>query len=417
MTTTRITIDLAVYGASGFTGRQTSSELWRACQGRGLTLGLAGRNRAKLEEVRRSLGESAVEKVEIRVADSADRPALDELARQTRVVVNTAGPYAKYAPELLRACVEQNTDYVDITGETPFVRRMIDELHAKAVSRGVRIVPFCGYDSIPSDLGFWWVSREWTRAHPDEALTEVIALFQARGGVNGGTLASAMNMAASGDFRLIQDDTQLLTPAGAAPAPMRGDWRTPRRIRELGLWGAPFFMAPINTRVVRRSQALAAATPALAPSPDYTRAIYQEGLGFRGFGTSLGIAAAESLIEGLPRPRPVVEWLSRKLPQPGTGPDEATRKNGLTRTLYLAFGARGSTWKGEWFFKGDPGNAFTVRALSESALCLAIEEERAKLPRTFGILTPATAFGSVLLERLRGNGVTIKVTSSPDPTV
>src|SRR5580692_11507472 len=173
--------DLVLYGASGFTGRQTVEYCKRFAPA-GLSWAIAGRNRAKLDSV--NLAGAGV-----LVADAQDENALDNLARQARVVASTAGPFGLYGTKLVDACVRNRTHYCDITGETPWIRQQIDRHHAQAAADGTRIVPGCGFDSIPSDFGAWLICRhmrDTLRLEP----ASVSAYFRVGGGINGGTLAS-----------------------------------------------------------------------------------------------------------------------------------------------------------------------------------------------------------------------------------
>jgi short subunit dehydrogenase-like uncharacterized protein len=178
--------DLILFGATGFTGRQAAVYLARHAPA-GLRWAVAGRDRAKLE----SLGLTA----DVLVADSADQPAIDTLAAQTRVVASTAGPFARYGTPVVDACVRHGTDYTDITGETFWVESLVAKYHGAAAAGRVRIVPCCGFDSVPSDLAAFLLATR-------HSASRVRAYFQiSGGGLNGGTIASVANMVASGHAR------------------------------------------------------------------------------------------------------------------------------------------------------------------------------------------------------------------------
>ena len=152
--------DVVLYGATGFVGRQTVA--YFSEHAGGLKWALAGRSRKRLEALAVGLG---LEDAGILVADAEDDAALAALAAQTRVLLSTAGPFALYGSALVAACVAQRTHYVDITGETPWVRGLIDRHHVKAARDGTRIIPCCGFDSVPSDLGAWLVAQALMREH------------------------------------------------------------------------------------------------------------------------------------------------------------------------------------------------------------------------------------------------------------
>ena len=254
MATTRDSrkFDVVLYGASGFVGRQTVAYFAQQphVTALGLKWAIAGRSADKLEVVRKAFGSTPMG---VLVAEAQDAAAMDRLARSTRVVLSTAGPFALYGSELVAACVRHGTHYVDITGETPWVRGLIDRHHEDAQRKGVRIIPFCGFDSIPSDLSARLANEAmWDRF--GEACTQVKAAFSIRGGFNGGTLASLFNMLASGQSDAMADPF-LLNPAGTLPVDvsLHGDPVTPRLDPDFSAWLGPFMMSTINTRVVRRS--------------------------------------------------------------------------------------------------------------------------------------------------------------------
>ena len=348
------------------------------------------------------------------IADAADAAALGRLAADTRVVLSTAGPFALHGDALVDACVAARTHYVDITGETPWVRRIVDRHHARAARDGTRIVPCCGFDSVPSDLGAWCAAHALLRDH-GEACVEVKACFSLRGGLNGGTVASALAMYEAGD-RVAFEDPFLLVP-DAQPArdtDRHADPRGPRLDRDFDAWVAPFFMGPVNSRVVRRSAALlrAAGDPAYAAGFAYSERL-RTGRGAAGalaaLVASLGTAAA-----GLALRAPAARAIARRLlPAPGLGPTERAMDEGSFRCEVMARGERGTRVRGRIVARGDPGNRATTVFACESALALALQADR--LPGAAGrggVLTPATAFGEVLVDRLHRAGIVLE----PQPT-
>jgi short subunit dehydrogenase-like uncharacterized protein len=207
--------DVVLYGASGFVGRQTVAYFARHAQVKalGLRWALGGRSADKLNAVRRDCGAT---KAGIVVAEAHEAQAMDALARDTSVVLSTAGPFALYGSELVAACVRHGTHYVDITGETPWVRGLIDRHHGEAQRTGARIIPFCGFDSIPSDLSAL-LAHAAIREQFGEVCTRVKVAFSARGGINGGTLASLFNILATGQAEVVAQPF-LLNPEGQVPA-------------------------------------------------------------------------------------------------------------------------------------------------------------------------------------------------------
>src|SRR5262245_7198923 len=203
--------DVVLYGASGFTGKQTVEYFAKHVQSGEVRWAIAGRNREKLEAVKGEIGGTAKD-VDVLVADSRDQTAVDAIVSRTRVILTTAGPFAIYGSAIVDACVRLKTHYVDITGETSWVRDLIDRYHNQAAADGTRIIPFCGFDSVPSDLGTYLVV-DHIRKELGVACKEVKAFFQVDGGVNGGTMATVFNLYDTGQIERAHDPF-LLNPPG-----------------------------------------------------------------------------------------------------------------------------------------------------------------------------------------------------------
>ena len=397
--------DVVLYGASGFSGRQATIYL-RDHAPPELRWAIAGRNQVKLHNLRRQLGLSA--SVGTLIADSREKASVDEMVGATRALASTAGPFAKYGDPVVEACVEQGTHYADITGETPWVRSLIERFHERAAAEGTRIVPCCGFDSVPSDLGTLlltdWISATWGCG----TLRVQSAFKVGRAGFNGGTIASALNMADRiGELR----DVLLLNPPGA-----RGEAERRRSQdrqgwswdEDLRCWLAPFVMAPINTRVVRRSNALLAAAE-LGYGQDFAYAEALEApsrrqaalitLADRAAGVALGFGPLRGIAQ-------------RLAPPPGTGPSEELMRKGWFQVRLVGEAENGRKALCRVRGDGDPANRATVRMLCESAICLALEQDA--LPQRVGkggVLTPATALGQTLASRLRAAGMELEVTA------
>jgi short subunit dehydrogenase-like uncharacterized protein len=398
-----------VWGATGFTGHLVAEYLTRKYGvGRGLVWALGGRSRGKLEEVRRRLEalDPAARDLPLVTGDSSDRASLDAMARDARVVLTTVGPYALYGAELVAACVDAGTDYCDLAGETPFIRQSIERHHARAQASGTKIVHCCGYDSIPSDLGTFF-AQETMRARHGVPCAEVKCFAgEARGGMSGGTVASMLNMmdTATHDRRVrrILADPYSLDPGRDQRGPDGPDPMGVRYDADIGRWTGPFVMAAINSRVVRRTNALLG----YAWGRDFR---YTEAMSFKpgpaGLVTAAGVSAGLAASFGILAVGPLRRWAARSfLPKPGDGPSEKVRETGffVHRLIGIAGTSAGPsrakvlvTVKG----KGDPGYGATSRMLAESAVCMA--KDRDALPPAWGVLTPATAMGMALLERLR----------------
>ncbi len=400
--------DVIVYGATGFTGQLVAEYLMQR-YGCGSTLewAIAGRNPDKLEAVKKRLGDDAAG-LEIIVADSSDDNALASLAARTRVVLTTVGPYALYGSKLVAACVNAGTDYCDLAGEVQWIRRMIDEHHEQAIQTGARIVHCCGFDSIPMDIGVYFLQQEAKRRH--DAFCERIALFvkATKGSASGGTLASMVNTIreARGDRSIarILANPYALNPAGEREGPDGRDQAAVVYDDDAGCWTAPFVMASINTRVVRRSHALAGfpygrdfryreAVMTGSGAPGWLKGTAVT-VTLGGLATGLSFAPTRRLLQNL------------VLPEPGEGPDADAREKGFFNLLQVGHLGDGTVMRTRITGDRDPGYGSTSKMLAESAVCLAKDEP----VREGGVLTPASAMGDPLLARLRENaGLTFDV--------
>ncbi len=401
--------DILLYGASGFTGRQALNYLASNVLRPENKWAIAGRNLEKLKALVEKLPEN-VASPECLVAEASDRPAIEKMVSRTKLVLTTAGPFALYSAELAKACARQGVDYLDITGETPFVRELIDEEHANAQSSGAKMVPLCGFDSVPSDLGTLFTVRHLQEEY-DEDCKELKLFFTLKGGLNGGTMASALDMMSK------KQNIQLLNPTLLNPANHRQkedakhivDLYRPYFDKSLQRWAAPFFMAHINSRVVGRSVALFKDLEA----PYGAEFSYQEAMRMgkalgkvQAYGVTSAIAAMQ-LIGKHQSGRTLIDLCT---PKPGSGPSTTVRENGFFRADIFACGSRNTKVQARVSAKGDPGNKVTITILCEAARCLLFKRD--ELPggnaRT-GILTPATAFGHVLQERLEKVGMSFEI--------
>lgn len=410
--TDRRDLDIAVFGATGFVGRLLAGYLAGHAPA-GVRIGLAGRSRERLAAVRRELVAAAAE-WPLLVADSGDPASLDALARSASVVATTVGPYRTVGMPLVGACARAGTQYADLTGEVLFMRDSIDIHHDTARRTGARIVHACGFDSIPSDLGVLQLHTAVAAKGAGELEDTTLVVTALKGGVSGGTLASMTTqlaeMRSDPGLRRVVDDAYALSP-DRAEEPSLGDERDlmgVRRDADLGLWVGPFVMAGANTRVVRRSNALQGWA--------YGRRFrYREvmGLGTGPAAPLLGAAMTvglAGLVTGLTF-APTRALLGRVLPSPGEGPSEKTREAGRFRVDIHATTSGGHRYRSTVAGRGDPGYAATAVMLGETALCLALDG--ARLPDRAGVLTPATALGLPLIERLRAAGMTLEVTPAP----
>lgn len=383
--------DLALFGATGFTGGLTARYL--AAHGpAGLRWALVGRNRGKLEAAAAALRDLAgpgVPPPELLPADAADSTALARVAGAARVVITTVGPYALYGEPLVAACAAAGTDYVDLTGEPEFVDRMWLRHHEQARRSGARLVHCCGFDSIPHDLGAQFTVEQL----PEGVPLTVNGYVRTGAKFSGGTFSSAIN--GFGRARQTVSVARRRHQAEQRPigrkihsAPPR-----PRRDSDLGGWVVP--LPTIDGAVVRRS---AAALERYGPDFSYGHNAVAKHLSSVA-ATAGGVGAALVLAQ-LP---PTRKLLLKAFPAPGQGPSEEVRAKSWFKITFVGEGGgkRVVTEVGG----GDPGYSETSKMLAESALCLAFDE----LPETAGQVTTAAAMGEALRTRLQAAGIGFQV--------
>ncbi len=401
-------LDVVVFGATGFVGRLVAQYLAEHAPAQ-VRMGLAGRSLDRLTQVREGLGPAARD-WPLLVADTGDPGSLEALAGATEVVATTVGPYSRYGMPVVEACARAGTDYADLAGEVLFVRGSLDRWDDLATSTGARIVHSCGFDSIPSDLGVYLLADR-ARADGEGHLEDTtLVVMSMKGGLSGGTIDSvrAATEAFAADRGLWRTlaDPYALSPARDSEPDLggEGDFFGIHRDGDTGLWVGPFVMASYNTRIVRLSNALQGWS--YGPQFRYREVMaYGSGLTapVRAAGVTVGLGAA---VVGMGF-GPTRAVLGRLLPSPGDGPDEETRRRGRFRMEIRTRTSTGARYRCVVAAQGDPGYQATSVMFGESALCLALDRDAAS--DRSGVLTPATAMGSALVERLRGAGLTLTV--------
>ena len=384
--------DIVIYGATGFTGKLCAKYLSENTND--INWAIAGRNKEKLEDVKKELSLD----VDIFIAESNDEKALDNITQNTKVVLSTAGPFHRYSSNLVKSCVKNSSDYVDITGEFFWIREMIDLHHEEASSKGVRIVPACGYDSIPSDLGTFFASTKI-----NEPIKRIESFHAGQGGVSGGTTETGFSM---GDLKLGKkmNDPFVLNPEKSVSKEQKllgSDSVGLKKNSLINSWTGPFIMAVSNTRVVRRSAALLE----LNQEGYGVNFTYQEHAFYKKFSTAL-LVTFVTLLFGLILSTPLRKLIRPLLPKPGEGPSKETMENGFFDSFFSAEVGSGEKKLFRVHGKGDPGYKVTSKFVCESALTLI--KEREKLPGGQGyggVLTPASGLGQPLIDRLSSNGV------------
>jgi len=401
-------LDVVLFGATSFVGRLCAQYLARAAPPQA-RIALAGRSRERLAELQASLHGAAAD-WPLLIADTNDTGSVKELAARTRVLASTVGPYRRYGMPVLEACARAGTHYADLTGEVLFMREAIDRFDAVAADSGARIVHSCGFDSIPSDLGVLTLHQAVTADDAGQLQDTALVVRAMKGGPSGGTIASLKDTidAARSDRKLAKllADPYALSPDRQAEPSLgpEGDLRGIQHDAELKRWIGPFIMGSINTRAVRRSNAL--------QGHAYGRQFrYREVMGF-GSGP-LGAVQASAIAGGVGALAaglsvgPVRAVLDRVLPSPGDGPSESQRDHGFFRIEIHARTSSGARYLCRVAAQGDPGYKATAVMFGESSLCLALDGPA--LPPRAGVLTPATAMGEVLVKRLQQAGQTFEV--------
>jgi short subunit dehydrogenase-like uncharacterized protein len=382
--------DLALFGATGFTGGLTADYL-AANAPAGLRWALVGRTRAKLEAVAARLAAASptAPVPDLLVADAADPVALAKVAESNRVVITTVGPYALYGAPLVAACAAAGTDYIDLTGEPEFVDRMWLDHHATAVRSGARIVHCCGFDSIPHDLGAYFTVQHLPEGVP---LTVNGYVTTSNAQFSGGTYHSAVNGFGRGRQTLAAAKERRAAEPRPTDRKIRSAPARIRRVPELGGWSAP--LPTVDGTIIRRS---AAAVDRYGPNFTYGHNLVAEHLATIG-----GLAAGVGTVAVL-APIPPVRKLMLKAKSPGEGPSEARRANSWFKVRFVGEG--GGKRVVTEVSGGDPGYTETSKMLAESGLCLAFDD----LPERSGQLTTVASMGDMLLTRLQNAGIAFRV--------
>jgi short subunit dehydrogenase-like uncharacterized protein len=387
--------EIIVYGATGFTGQICCKYLRDNYTD--LVWAMAGRNGDKLEEIKSNLNLDC----DVVVADGADIEALRSLTSQTKVVLSTAGPFARYGSLLVQACVESGTHYTDITGENHWVRGLIDKHHSEAASKGVRIIPSCGYDSIPSDLGAFFTISQFNKP-----VSRVDVYHEAQGGASGGTTETIFTMdGLSKEMR----DPFVLNPQETVSEEQRQkskDGFVVEQVDGIEGWSGIGMMAVANTRVVRRSAALM----------EQNQKSYGNNFTFgeHGLFTTKRMARLASygsilafLVIGTP-----LKYLVRPfLLKPGQGPSQETQDKGWFRATFVAHSEDNERKICSMYGSGDPGYKSTAKMVCESAIALARSDDLPGGSEYGGVLTSAVGLGNVLINRLKAAEIEFKVIS------
>jgi short subunit dehydrogenase-like uncharacterized protein len=395
--------DVIVFGATSFVGQILCRYLLKQFGiGGGLKWAAAGRSESKLQALRRDLGAEAAA-LPLIVADAADEAGLKSLCAQTRVVISTVGPYAFYGEPLVKVCAENGTDYCDLTGEVQWIRKMITRYEGTAQRSGARIVHCCGFDSIPSDLGVFFLQQQSKQRLGQPCARIKMRVKAMAGGASGGTAASLINVVkeAAGDPALRRElaDPYSICPANHGFTARQSDLKSAQYDPDFKTWIAPFVMAGINTRIVHRSNALSNKAygadflydeaMSIKPGPAGWLAAQAVAVGIGGFLVAAALPPTRRLLERF------------VLPKPGEGPSPAAQERGFYDLRFFGATAGGLSIRVKVTGDRDPGYGSTGKMLGQAGACLALEISKSDRPG--GFWTPATIFGDRLIKRLQAD--------------
>ena len=403
---------VVLYGATSFVGQITANYLTEFLSntkdknGANVTWAIAGRDEEKLNELQSKLAS----KVDIIIANSDDAASLDKMTKQSQVIISTVGPYLKYGEPLIKSCVNNGTDYVDLTGEAIFIKDMMDKYQDTAKQSGARIVNSCGFDSIPSDLGVYFTQQKAEEKFGNACDVIHMRVKAAKGGLSGGTIASMATI-----FEEVSQDKSrrkqvanpyLLNDDKDAPNVRQANVSKPEYDDEHRRWLAPFVMASINTRIVHRSNQLLGYE--YGRDFKYDEAMWMKD-GVKGKLSSYAMSAGLLGFATAMMIKPSRELLSKHvLPKSGSGPSKEEQENGYFDIRLFGQTASNDTINTKVTGDKDPGYGSTSRMLSQAALCLA--QDITKDAVGGGFWTPASAMGNSLIKRLEAHsGISFEV--------
>ncbi|WP_201501810.1 saccharopine dehydrogenase family protein [Psychrobacter cibarius] len=406
---------VVLYGATSFVGQITAHYLTEFLSntkdkdGADVTWAIAGRDEAKLNELQSKLGST----VDIILANSDDADSLDEMTKQTQVIISTVGPYLKYGEPLIKSCTTHGTDYVDLTGEAIFIKDMMDKYQDAAKQSGARIVNSCGFDSIPSDLGVYFTQTQAEEKFGRACDVIHMRVKAAKGGLSGGTIASMATI-----FEEVGKDKSrrkqvanpyLLNDDKDAPNVRQANVSKPEYDSEHKRWLAPFVMASINTRIVHRTNQLLGYE--YGRDFKYDEAMWMQD-GVKGQLSSYAMSAGLFGFATAMMVKPSRELLAKHvLPKSGSGPSAEEQANGYFDIRLFGETANKNTINTKVTGDKDPGYGSTSRMLAQAALCLAQDISKEEVGG--GFWTPASAMGNHLLARLEEHaGLSFEVVDS-----
>jgi short subunit dehydrogenase-like uncharacterized protein len=402
--------DIVIFGATSFVGQILTRYLLDQFPLEGdLKWAIAGRSQSKLDDLKSSLGVTGAS-LDALVADAADEDSLRFLCESTRVVISTVGPYALYGEPLVKTCVALGTDYCDLTGEVQWIAKMLERYENEAKISGARIVHSCGFDSIPSDLGVYFLQQHAKQQFGETCSSIKMRVKKMKGAASGGTVASMTNIfkevASNPALRKTLANPYAICPPDHGNNTRQNSMNRPQYDTDFNSWVAPFVMAVINTRIVYRSNALIEG--GYSQNFEYNEAMLTGkgliGSGIAaGVGVSLGGFAMAAVI-------PPTRWVMEKfiLPKPGEGPSQDAQEKGCYDLRFYGKTDSGQEIRCKVTGNQDPGYGSTAKMLGQAAACLVQDINKDKVQG--GFWTPASIFGAQLITRLESHaGLTFEL--------
>jgi short subunit dehydrogenase-like uncharacterized protein len=392
--------DIIIFGATSFVGQiLTRYMLSQFTIESKLKWAIAGRSQNKLDELKLSLG-AAGKDLDILVADASDENSLRALCQSTRVIVSTVGPYALYGEPMVKTCVALGTDYCDLTGEVQWIAKMLERYEDVAKITGARIVHSCGFDSVPSDLGVYFLQQHAKQQFGQTCSNIKMRVKKMKGAASGGTVASMTNIfkevASNPALRKVLANPYAICPPNHGNTVRQESMNRPQYDNDFNSWVAPFVMAVINTRIVHRSNALV--ENGYSQHFDYNEAMLTgRGLMGRGIAAGVGVGLGGFAMAAV---IPPTRWVMEKfiLPKPGEGPSLEAQEKGFYDLRFYGKTDSGHEIRCKVTGDQDPGYGSTAKMLAQAAACLVQDISKAKVQG--GFWTPASIFGSTLITRL-----------------
>jgi short subunit dehydrogenase-like uncharacterized protein len=392
--------DIIIFGATSFVGQiLTRYMLSQFTIESKLKWAIAGRSQNKLDELKLSLG-AAGKDLDILVADASDENSLRALCHSTRVIVSTVGPYALYGEPMVKTCVALGTDYCDLTGEVQWIAKMLERYEDVAKITGARIVHSCGFDSVPSDLGVYFLQQHAKQQFGQTCSNIKMRVKKMKGAASGGTVASMTNIfkevASNPALRKVLANPYAICPPNHGNNVRQDSMNRPQYDNDFNSWVAPFVMAVINTRIVHRSNALV--ENGYSQHFDYNEAMLT-GRGLMGSGIAAGVGVGLGGF-AMAAVIPPTRWVMEKfiLPKPGEGPSLEAQEKGFYDLRFYGKTDSGDEIRCKVTGDQDPGYGSTAKMLAQAAACLVQDISKAKVQG--GFWTPASIFGSTLITRL-----------------